>query len=201
MTGAVPPQPAGAPLRAGLGTFLRCVLDFLDQEGLRAQVLERVPPETAALFAAPPRSMSWVDARHIDAIEQVVFDLRGPGVCVEMGQSIARNIGNTLVQPVIRAAFFLFGEGPSAIFGNLDRFFSLTTRGLSFRWQPDGPAAGTVEATFVGTDVPEAALHVLQGTFQYVFELTGARGSVAPAVVRDRGPESTWVSYAIRLDA
>ncbi|GAC1338184.1 MAG: hypothetical protein NVSMB23_05590 [Myxococcales bacterium] len=191
-------RPPTVPTRAGLGLFLRGILDFLEERGLRAQVRARVPADTAALFDDPPRTLSWVDARHIDAVEQALFELAGSSVCVELGLFAARGLGETIVQPVIRAAFFLFGEQPPAIFGHLDRFFSLTTRGIGFRWQAAADG-GSIEAIFTGPDVPEAALHVLQGSLQYVFELTRTRGSVAAAVVRRQDSQSTHVSYAVDL--
>jgi hypothetical protein len=62
------------------------------------------------------------------------------------------------------------------IFGNLDRFFSLVARGIAFAWAPL-EKGGSVTATFEGPDTPEAALHVLRGSLQFVFEASGTTGT------------------------
>src|SRR5204863_2377100 len=71
--------------------------------------------------------------------------------------------GRTMLQPIIRMAFMVFGQSPEPIFANLDRFFSMVTRGITFSWQP-GDKGGSVLTRFDGEDTPEAAFHVLRGT-------------------------------------
>ena len=186
--------------RAALGSLLRCVLDFLDQKGIRAKVRARVPPATAQLIDAPPWPLSWVAAVHIDQIEIAIMEQLGREGCVELGLAVARSLGGGMIQPVIRAAFFLFGETPPTVFANLDRFFSLTTRGISFSWRTLDQTTGEVLATFQGASVPAAAFHVLQGSLEYVFELTGGRGGVDRAEIRRQDPAATAVAYVVRLE-
>ena len=185
--------------RAALGSLLRCVLDFLDEKGIREKVRARVPPATAQLIDAPPWPFAWVPAVHIDQIEIAIMEQLGRAGCVELGLAISRSLGGGMIQPVIRAAFFIFGESPPTVFANLDRFFALTTRGISFSWRTLDRVTGEVLATFDGAAVPSAAFHVLQGSLEYVFELTGGPGTVGGAEIRRQDPLATAVAYVVSL--
>lgn len=134
--------PPNLPVRAGMGSFLRAILEFLDQEGLREQVRARVSPETSRLMQAPP-----------------------------------------------------------SIFSNLDRFFTLTTRGIAFTSRPLDQKTWVIKATLAGSDVPAAALHVLRGSLQYVFELTSSRGQVGGAEIRRQTAGSTLVAFQVCLES
>lgn len=193
--------PPKLPVRAGMGSFLRAILEFLDQEGLREQVRARVSPETSRLMQAPPWPLAWVDARHIDEIEVALHRLLGAAGCADLGMFVARRLGAGFVQPVIRAAFFLFGEEPPSIFSNLDRFFMLMTRGIAFASRPLDQKTWVIEATLAGGDVPAAALHVLRGSLQYVFELTSSRGQVGGAEIRRQTAGSTVVAFQVCLES
>jgi hypothetical protein len=85
---------------------------------------------------------------------------------------------------------------PEPIFSNLDRFFSLITRGISFEWNRTGKS-GTVTARFEGPDLPEAPLHVLRGSLQFAFEVTTTTGSVSAPEIVEATPERTTVLYRV----
>src|SRR4051812_15075962 len=114
-------MPEPAP-RQGLGNFFRLLLDYLDDEHLRARVRERVSPETQRLFDSPPRALSFMPSTAIDELETALGEIAGTEALVDCGLQTARALGGTLVLPAIRAAFYLFGESPASIFANLDRF-------------------------------------------------------------------------------
>src|SRR6266478_10185391 len=79
--------------------------------------------------------------------------------------------------------FVVFGQSPEPIFANLDRFFSMVTRGITFSWQP-GEKCGAVLTRFDGEGTPGAAFHVLRGTLLFAYELSGTVGEVGmPQVV------------------
>jgi hypothetical protein len=181
------------PPRQGLGNFFHAVTDFIDERKIREQVLALVSEETRQLVARPPRGFAFVDAKAIDELEAALFELQGERTLVELGLFAGKRLGSTLIQPVLRAAFYLLGERPEAAFGNLDRFFSLVTRGISFRWKPESERSGTVEAWFNGPGAPEAAFHVLRGSLMHVYEIVGQKGEVDPPQVVEATPAGSRV--------
>jgi len=186
--------------RAALGSFFRSLLSFVERKQLGAQVRALVSPETQRQMDHPPFVFRWVPSPAIDEIEAALQKLGGPALCHEFGLELSRALGSSVVQPVLRAAFFLFGETPEAVFGHLDRFFSLPTRGITFSWRSVVAGKGVVEARFVGPNVPEGAYHVLQGSLQWIFdELLKRPGTVGPVNivhVDENGSQVTFeVSY------
>jgi hypothetical protein len=182
--------------RQALGSFFRALIDFVDDRGVRGPVREAVSEETRALIDMPPRPMSFIPSRPIDEVESALQKLLGAEACVDCGLAAARPLGWTLLQPVLRLAFQLFGQSPASLFGNLDRFFSLVTRGISFTWE-SADKSGTVIARFEGSELPDAALHVLRGSLQFVFEVCSTTGTVGPPEVVESTPQATSVRYRI----
>lgn len=184
--------------RQGLGTFFRHILDFIYERGRKAEVLERVSPQTRALCAALPGWFSWVPSVHIDELESAFLEVAGREQTVELGRVCSQNLGTTVVRPVLRMAFLLLGQSPAAVFENLDRFFVLVTRGINFTFSPETSRSGMVVARFEGPGTPEAAFHVLQGSLQFIFELCGVSGQVEPAQVAESTPAGATVRYRVR---
>ncbi len=192
--GATPADPP----RAALGSFFRGILGFLERRKMTALISARVSPETQRLIANPPFVFRWVASKAIDEIEHELFQIGGQPICHELGMEMSRNLGGSIVQPVLRAAFFLFGETPEAVFGHLDRFFSLPIRGITFEWKLLEPGHGVIESRFNGPDTPEAAYHVLQGSLQWVFDLLQRQGRVGPAIVIRETPQESRVDFEVR---
>jgi len=177
-------QPATATARAsevprqGIGTFFRNIVDFIDERGRKAQVLERVSSQTRALCDKPPGWFSWVPSVYIDELEAAFLAVAGREATVELGRVCSQNLGTTVVRPVLRMAFLLLGQTPAVVFENLDRFFALVTRGITFSYMADSPRAGVVGAHFDGPDAPELAYDVLRYTMHIIIELCGVSGDV-----------------------
>jgi hypothetical protein len=189
---------AGASPREGLGRFFSAVLAFVDAKGLRTDVTARVSPATRAMMVKPPRALSFMPSSAIDEVEQAIGELRGSELLVEMGLVVAMQLGGTMILPVLRMAFSLFGQTPAAGFAHLDRFFALVTRGIAFSYEPRGEHEGMVSARFSGESIPDAAYHVLRGTLLYVFEIAGRAGKVDPHELVETSPAGTTVRYAVR---
>jgi|1186.fasta_scaffold34400_2 hypothetical protein len=183
--------------RQGLGQFFGALMEFVDARGLREQVRAAVSPPTQQVIDHPPRALSFIPSTPIDEIETALQKLAGNDALIECGIACARPLGWTLLQPVLRMAFTLFGQSPEPIFSNLDRFFSMVTRGITFSWQ-SGEKGGSVLARFAGEGTPDAALHVLRGTLIFVYEVSGTVGEVGPPVTVDTSPEGTSVRYDVR---
>lgn len=182
--------------RQGLGQFFRALCDFLDERALREQVRAAVSPETQALIDKPPRALSFIPSQPIDEIESALQQIAGAQACVDCGLACARPLGWTLLQPVLRVVFQFFGQSPEPVFANLDRFFSLVTRGISFSWEGQGKS-GAVMARFEGEDTPEAAFHVLRGTLLFAFEVSGTVGEVGTHEVVESTASDTVVRYRV----
>ena len=197
---AQPISPAGEPARAALGSFLRGILNFVEKKHLGSQVRARVSPETIKLMDHPPFVFRWVGSTPIDEIEAALQVIGGPELCHDLGLDLSSAIGGSIVQPVLRVAFFLFGETPEAVFAHLDRFFSLPIRGITFSWRPMVQGVGVVEARFNGDKVPEAAFHVLQGSLQWVFDdLLKRPGSVGPVHLVHVDETEARVTFEVRF--
>ncbi len=185
--------------RQGLGSFFRALTAFLDQRGLREQVRAAVSPSTRELIDQPPRPLSFIPSRPIDELENALQNIAGVQACVDCGIACARPLGWSLLQPVLRMVFQLFGQSPEPVFANLDRFFSLVTRGISFSWERE-PAErrGTVLARFAGEDTPEAAFHVLRGTLLFAFEVSSTPGEVGAPEVVESTASATIVRFQVQ---
>ena len=184
--------------RQGIGTFFRNVVDFIYERGCKAEVLKRVSPETRAVCEKPPGWLSWVPSVHIDELESAFLAVAGREATVELGRVCSKNLGTTIVRPVLRMAFLLLGQTPAVVFENLDRFFPLVTCGITFSYTAESPSRGAVLARFDGPATPEAAYHVLQGSLQFIFELCGVGGEVGGAEVAESGDTGATVRYRVR---
>jgi hypothetical protein len=192
------PRAVVEPPRAALGSFLRGVIAFVERKKLMSEVRAQVSAETNKLIDNPPFVFRWVGSTAVDEIEAALQKIGGPELCHELGLELSRAIGGSIVQPVLRAAFFLFGETPEAVFGHLDRFFSLPLRGITFSWRPGSATAGVVQARFNGPDVPEAAYHVLQGSLQWVFtDLLKRAGTVGAAQMVQSDETESRVNFEV----
>ena len=188
----------GAP-RQGLGSFFRALMDFVDERGFREQVRAGVSATTRTTIDDPPRVLSFIPSTPIDDIESVLQKLVGDDGLAECGMACARPLGWTMLQPIIRMAFMVFGQSPEPIFANLDRFFSMVTRGITFSWQP-GDKGGSVLTRFDGEDTPEAAFDVVRSTLLFVYELSGTVGEVGLPQVVESTPAGVTVRYDVRWD-
>lgn len=167
---------AEEPRREVLGTLLRAMLAHLEAKGLLAKVKAAVPLETRLLFDAPPGPMRWVPAEHFDQTYAALEQVAGRAALVELGATMSRTAGGSFIAPVFRMALSLFGREPASVFANLDRFWTVATRGLSFAWTSDGARSGRVVATFGAPRPLPACIPVLEGNLSYGFELTDAKG-------------------------
>ena len=171
--------------RGYLGSAFRLTLDLIDNKGWRDRIRAEAPPETARMMDKPPSPLSWIPAARLEDLEDLVEKHGGRDAACELGLLAARNLGGSVIKPVIKLALTLFGASPETIFGNLDRFYSMATRGLHFAWCDADRKAGVIEAQFDGAGIRRSLFDVTRGNLQYVLELCGASGDVgAPQIVR-----------------
>jgi hypothetical protein len=171
--------------RGYLGSAFRLTLDLIDQKGWRDAIRAEAPPDTARMMEAPPGPLSWIPAARLEDLEELVARHGGRDAAFELGLLAARNLGGSIVKPVIKFAVMLFGSTPDALFANLDKLYSMVTRGLHFVWRSEGRKDGVVEAQFDGGGVRRSLFEVTRGNLQYVLEVCGTSGEVgAPQIVR-----------------
>lgn len=168
-----------ANARGYLGSAFRIAIEFVQQRGLGASVRERVSAETARLMDKPPFAFAWMPARPMDELEDALRALGGPQACVDLGLAAGRSLGGSLIAPVLRMATSLFGNTPATVFQNLERFYSMVLRGMTFQYQGVSDREGIVTAQALGSGVPAALFDVTRGNLAFVFELCGSSGTVS----------------------
>ena len=196
-----PHQPAAvaAPSPRGyLGVAVKSAIEFIEQKGLGQKIKADASPAARAQMEKPPGMMSWQDAAVLDELETLLVKHAGREACVAAGLYTARKLGGSLIQPVLKFALQLFGNTPATLFANLDRFYPMVTRGLSYGYEPLSETEGTVLLTAEGRAIPPALFDATQGNLTYVIEMTGATGLVAPYRLRSTDDKSTVVDYVVR---
>jgi hypothetical protein len=165
--------------RGYIGSAFRAAVEFVQQRGLGASIRERVSPETARLMEKPPFAFAWMPARPLDELQDALGALGGRQACVDLGVAAGRNLGGSVIAPVLRMATSLFGNTPATVFQNLERFYSMVLRGMTFEYQALGDREGLVTARALGSGVPTALFDVTRGNLAFVFELCGSSGRVS----------------------
>lgn len=164
--------------RGYIATVLKVMISFLEKRALLASVKERVKPPTRQLIEKPPLlPFSVIEHEPIDDIFDAVAKLpRGDELLAEIGQAVAHHLSGSVLAPVVQMALSLFGATPPSIFGNLERFYSIPVRGMSFAWESTGERTGVVTARAVA---PVSIWHVTRGNLREAFALCGVDGDVA----------------------
>jgi hypothetical protein len=171
--------------RGYLGSAFRLTLDLIDEKGWREAIRAKAPPETARMMDNPPGPLSWIAAARLEDLEELIARQGGRDAAVELGLEAGRKLGGSIVKPVIKLALTLFGASPDSLYGNLDRLYSMVTRGLHFAWRSTERKSGVVEARFEGPGVRESLFDVTRGNLKFIFEVCSASGEVSlPQVMR-----------------
>jgi hypothetical protein len=171
--------------RGYLGSAFRVAVDFVHQRGCTALVKQRVSATTAELIDKPPFPFAWMPAAAMDELQSALSTVGGREACVDLGVTAGRKLGGSVIQPVLKMATALFGNTPATVFQNLERFYSMVLKGMTFEYEAVGPKEGLIRARVEGANVPAALFDVTRGNLSYVFELCGVNGTVsAPEDIR-----------------
>jgi hypothetical protein len=184
--------------RGYIGVAVRQAIDFIDARGLTAKVRADASPAAIAQIDKPPAMLAWQDAAVLDELETLLEKHGGRNACVDLGLHAARKLGAGLVAPVLKFALQLFGNSPATLLANLDRFYSMVTKGLSYGYEAVGEKQGIVILTADGPSIPRAFFDVCRGNLAYMLELTGATGTVDAPKIRSTSDRGTVVEYAVR---
>lgn len=166
------------PPRQILALVLRAAVAHLESRKLLEKVRPHLPPDTAALIANPPMRLRWLSAEHTDNLYRALEKVAPREELQALGLGIARGTSTAVLAPIVKMATTVFGASPAAFFENLERFWTVPTRGLAFRWHPTDDRSGLI-VTHFATPVPEASsLDALEGNLQFIFEAVGVKGTI-----------------------
>jgi len=175
------------------GAVLRADIAWLDKNGLKAAVRERLPPETQALLDRPPLPISWVSARHVDALLDAVLQIAGEEKLLKLGEETTRSSFGPVLRPLLRTLVSLFGASPAALFSRIDSTLAVFLRGASFSYEPRGEKEGVLHLRTV--DRPLPAFHLQwKGTLRFTFEVANAKGAISSCVI---DPDGQGAVYAV----
>jgi len=136
--------------RGYIGLSVRCAIDFIAERGLTSVVRAEATPATRCAMDNPPWQLGWHDAAVLDELESLLERHGGREACVDLGHYAGVALGGGIVQPVLAFAMQIFGGTPTTIFHNLDRFYSIVTRGLHYRYEPSAQKSGTISSPRTG---------------------------------------------------
>jgi len=184
--------------RGYLGSAFRLTLDMIDEKGWRAAIRAQAPPETARMMDDPPGALSWIAAARLEDLEELIARHGGREAAVELGIRAGRNLGGSVVKPVIKLALTLFGATPDSLYANLDRLYSMVTRGLHFAWRDGQRKSGVIEAQFDGPGIRESLFDVTRGNLKYMLEACNASGDVEAAQILRHDDRGALVRFHAR---
>jgi hypothetical protein len=179
------------------GAVLRADVAWLEKQGLKAAVRERLPPDTQALLDKPPLLITWLAARHIDALLDAVLQIGGEEKLVQLGEETTRASFGPVLRPLLRTLVSLFGASPAALFSKIDSTLPVFVRGASFTYEPGGDREGVLHLRTVDRP-PPAWLLQWKGTLRFTFEVANAKGSVTSCVP---DPDGRGAVYAVSWSA
>lgn len=161
--------------REVIAAVFRAALDYIGRKKRLEAVIQRVPEATARVIEKPPMPLRFMSAEHIDQVYVAYGEHATRRELVELGLHLSRATGTGAAAPVLKVALSLFGATPLSVFSNMDRFFSLATRGISFSWEQTGDSSGYVDTIFAPGAPPPASATVLEGNLAYTFEMLGVK--------------------------
>ena len=170
--------------RGALGIVYRVTSDFLVEKKLADEVKAALSPESRKILDKLPFSFAWQPNAPLEEIETLLY-AKSPKLAADLGFYAAKFLSGSVVAPVFKMALSLFGRTPDAIFGNLDRFFSMVVRGFSFRYEGDGDKHGRVVVSIAGGPVHPSLFQQLKGNLHMMYGIIDADGTVdEPQVLR-----------------
>lgn len=174
--------------REVLAATFRVALEHIEKNGALEHVKARVPEPTARLIAKPPMRFRFISSEHIDQLYEAYKETTTRKGLFDLGVDIARGTSLSAAGPVVKMAVALFGANPASLFGNLDRFYSVATKGITFTWKQTGDREGIIDTRFQPGPPPTASATVLEGNLFYAFEVLGTEtGVIEPHVALEQG--------------
>lgn len=174
--------------REVLAATFRAAVEHIERQNVLDHVRARVPEVTALLIEKPPMRFRFISSEHIDQLYEAYKEKTNRQGLVDLGVAIARGTSLSAAGPVVKMAVALFGANPASLFGNLDRFYSVATKGITFVWKQTGEREGIIDTHFEPGPPPTASATVLEGNLFYAYEVLGTEtGVIEPHVALENG--------------
>jgi len=170
------------------GTAFRGHLKYLKDNGKLDAILARVSPECATAIRNPPLSGSWIDARFMDEIVQVLDQMEGTAALWAMERKVIED-QMTVFFPVMQGILRVLGTSPTKVFSRLGDLYRRHIEGVEFCYTPTSDRSGTMEVRFATTRPLRLCNFVttIPG-LELVFQVCGVSGTVSfPEML---GPQS-----------
>lgn len=168
--------------RGALGIVYRVTNDFLVEKQVLDDVKAGLSPDSRKILDKLPFSFAWQPNAPLEEIEKLLY-AKSPKLAADLGFYAAKFLSGSVVAPVFKMALSLFGRTPDAIFGNLDRFFSMVVRGFTFRYEGEGEKNGRVVVTIAGGPVHPSLFQQIRGNLLMMYGIIDADGTVDEPVV------------------
>jgi hypothetical protein len=173
------------------GSVLRGYLACMEKDGLKAAVRERLPPDTQTVLDKPPFALSWIAARHFDAVLEAFLAVAGEKKLVQLAEDATRASMGAAVRPLMQTLMSLFGATPAVLFRHLDKSAQLFVKGASFAYEVAGECEGVLRITTVDR-APRAFWVQWTGVLRFGFEVASAQGSIDPCEIDTDGRGATY---------
>jgi hypothetical protein len=172
------------------GSVLRADIAWLEKNDLKAQVRQHLPPETQAIFDKPPMAVTFVSARHLDAMHEALLAVGGEQKLLQLGQEAAKGHG-ILLGPLLKTVLSLFGASPASLFSRMDSFLGNFVRGSSFSWAPTSERSGVLRMSNV-EPCPVAWYTRWKGPVLFGFEVASAKGRIDACEIDPDGKAANY---------
>jgi hypothetical protein len=159
---------------------LHANLAWLTKEKKLEAVLERVPPETAALMRNPPAPHVWMDAKDVEPILCALEAIDGKEAVLRMAREKLRSHILPPLARVVSAVLQLFGASPARVFRHIDQLVGTSAQGILLKYRPTTDRSGVMEVSYaVEREVPTCTFISMMATLELYLELCAVRGTVS----------------------
>jgi hypothetical protein len=176
------------------GTTLRAYLKHLKEQNKLETIRAHLSPESKEVTVAPPLPGSWVDARVLEEIVEVTFQLGGKAAVINLGRAVMHEMLPSYVG-VLQGVLKICGASPAFIFKRLNDLLRPIVHGQDYRYTAKGDRDGVMEVRYdTARAVPRSAFISSTLAAELVFLLCSVDGRVGEPEIT--GPRSA--RYSVR---
>jgi hypothetical protein len=166
----------------------RGITSQLARSGLLEPVRDRLPAATRELVDAPPPSSNWVDFERYEELALAVVALGGSATWRRMLHRVTIDSVYPLARTAIEGFLRIFGLSPATLLERFDTVARMASRGVEYRYQPEGESAGVLEVRYPAHRLVNIVhFHGSAGGLEAILELCGVEGVVGEPEMVDDG--------------
>jgi hypothetical protein len=152
-------------------------LDAAKRLGLEEVICQSAPPELVAMFKRPPLPTAMIPGALCDKFYEAVVAAKGRPTLRQVAFESMRDRGGQLLRSMFGSMMKLFGDGPEALFNQVDMIMSAVTANIEVKYLPESPRSGVISIRPTGRPAP-LSYAIWEGYFEYFFEVSKTRGQV-----------------------